>query len=424
MREHFTKSDIQRFRNNELQPAELLELDDHLSGCEDCRKRLVQGTGPWQAAASIGGLLSAPDHARSVSHLNYHEFEGYVDDTLDAPGRKTAETHLQICEECVNEVAGLKALARPEHRIHSTYRRSVLDFLKFRNLRPWMSFAVPAVVIVSLASAIWLWSALSRAPREQNVTATETQDNNPPGQDSVPFPETPPSHDDSLTRSPETKLVVSLIEAGREIGLTTTGQLSGYDAVDSHYRELIGNSLRAEKIVIGQAARDLRSGKLSTMGANDPDKPSFHLNGPVGKVILSNRPKFSWQSLPEAESYVVDIYDKNYNKIATSGQIRTTEWSTAIERGQTYLWQVTAVKDGEAIVAPRRPEPEAKFTVLDRQKAGELERLRRRFPRSNLLLGIAYAEAGLVDDAAREFEKLAKQNPQSKIAIKFLTQIR
>jgi len=65
----------------------------------------------------------------------------------------------------------------------------------------------------------------------------------------------------------------------------------------------------------------------------------------------------------------------------------------------------------ESITAPQPPEPEARFLVLDALTLERIEETRRRTSRSHLVLGILYAEAGLLDDAERELTALATLNP-------------
>jgi hypothetical protein len=62
--------------------------------------------------------------------------------------------------------------------------------------------------------------------------------------------------------------------------------------------------------------------------------------------------------------------------------------------------------------------------VLEQSKAGELERMRRAYPNSHLVLGTLYAKAGLLAEAEREFRALVAANPQSPIAQKLLRDVR
>ena len=105
--------------------------------------------------------------------------------------------------------------------------------------------------------------------------------------------------------------------------------------------------------------------------------------------------------------------------------ISQTEWTIpdSLERGRTYSWQVTAIKDGERIKSPTTPAPEARFIVLNASEAAELKKAKKKYYNSHLLLGVLYARAGLLDDAEWEFQALARANPKSAEAKNFLRNI-
>jgi hypothetical protein len=46
------------------------------------------------------------------------------------------------------------------------------------------------------------------------------------------------------------------------------------------------------------------------------------------------------------------------------------------------------------------------------------------YPDSHLVLGILYAQSGLIDNAEQEFESLIRVNPKSNIAQKLLASLR
>ena len=88
----------------------------------------------------------------------------------------------------------------------------------------------------------------------------------------------------------------------------------------------------------------------------------------------------------------------------------------SLKRGRVYSWEVTAIKEGREITSPVAPSPPARFKVLDQARLDELERARRTYAGSHLLLGVLYANIGLVEDAQREFQALAAANPNSEVA--------
>src|SRR5207249_11386179 len=97
--------------------------------------------------------------------------------------------------------------------------------------------------------------------------------------------------------------------------------------------------------------------------------------------------------------------------------------SPQLERGRIYTWQVRATRKGEEVLMPPPAAAEAKFRILDAAKAEELAQIRRREPRSHLALGIAYANAGLFADSARELRKLVAANPKSSVAKSLLRSV-
>ncbi|HWS71875.1 MAG TPA: hypothetical protein VN605_07150, partial [Thermoanaerobaculia bacterium] len=76
------------------------------------------------------------------------------------------------------------------------------------------------------------------------------------------------------------------------------------------------------------------------------------------------------------------------------------------------------------ITAPAPPAPMARFGVLDAPRAKEIDRLASQQPPSHLALGIAYAEAGALPDAEREFRVLVEENRGSDSARRLLDSVR
>jgi len=64
----------------------------------------------------------------------------------------------------------------------------------------------------------------------------------------------------------------------------------------------------------------------------------------------------------------------------------------------------------------RERKPMTKPSALPEDQRKELEMLRAKFGRSHLVMGLAYARAGLLTEARSEFEQLAAENPGSPLA--------
>jgi hypothetical protein len=141
--------------------------------------------------------------------------------------------------------------------------------------------------------------------------------------------------------------------------------------------------------------------------------------------MLSDRPTFRWSQLDGASGYVVEVYDEKFNLAAASPQLTGNSWTLTqpLKRGGVYSWQVKAIKDGQEFRSPRPPAPQAKFRILDQAKVNELAQARREYASSHLTLGLLYSEAGLLDEAEKEFRALQKSNPDSELVRRLLSQV-
>jgi hypothetical protein len=157
----------------------------------------------------------------------------------------------------------------------------------------------------------------------------------------------------------------------------------------------------SRELHIPQQALALRSSTLALRGRAPLGGPEPL--APLGAIIINDRPAFTWNAIPNAR-YRVEVFDPSFRGVASSGVLEDTRWTppAPLPRGGTYLWQVTALTPSGSVTAPRPPSPEARFVVLDGAHAAALERLARSEARPSLALGVAYAEAGVLDAAARE----------------------
>jgi len=161
------------------------------------------------------------------------------------------------------------------------------------------------------------------------------------------------------------------------------------------------------------------------MGSGGVREP-YPLLSPVGTVVASDRPAFRWRAVEGATSYIVSLYDLKMNKVAESQPLRDAEWvaDVSLKHGAVYSWQVRAMKDGAEVRLPPPEAPNAKFKVLEQSKLQAIEQAKQSHGDSHLVMGTLYAEAGLLDDAEREFETLARSNPRSQVAARLLRSLK
>ena len=81
------------------------------------------------------------------------------------------------------------------------------------------------------------------------------------------------------------------------------------------------------------------------------------------------------------------------------------------------------LRTGRVAIAPDATERAGQRAVLSEGKRAELEQWTSSARGSHLVMGVAYARAGLIDDALREFRSLAQQNPESSLARQLLEQV-
>ncbi len=218
--------------------------------------------------------------------------------------------------------------------------------------------------------------------------------------------------------------MLTLNDGGQQITLDEQGNLAGLDQLPEQARRSIKSALVTQQLARPAVLVDLNRQPSTLLGTSDSNNGlPFRLLAPLGVVVESDQPSFRWQPLAGVETYTVSVTDDSLNEVATSGRLSANVWRVPrpLARGTTYSWQVTAHKpDGQTVTSPVLPAPQAKFQVLARARFDELQRARRAYPNSHLSLGVLYAQAGLLDEAARELQLLVRANPQSEVARKLL----
>ncbi|HEY6806758.1 MAG TPA: zf-HC2 domain-containing protein [Pyrinomonadaceae bacterium] len=440
MNGHLTETLIGRYREQVLPPAELLDADDHLAGCEICRQLLNDEQRLEATSQSLRRDLSAT----GLTHLTYEHLVSYVDGDLDQTDREIVDSHLKLCERCSDELNDLRAFATETAaypakeygpRASSSVPQKLLKFIKGSRERTegsWRrsAFWIP-VEIASLALIVALLVGtgvlLSRRSQLQMALDAERQENEKLKQDyQVAIASSDDLHNQlAQLKSPELPVSSNVVTLNDGLGQVTLDEKGNLTGVPAEYQQSVKQTLTSQQIVTPHLLSELigKSGVL--MGPAEEGHP-IALLGPVGTVVINVRPVFRWRAIAGAEGYVVRIYDADFNEVAASPQLSGTAWTAnrALERGQNYSWQVTALVGAKEIVSPVKPAPDAKFMVLNQTKANELAHAKNASGNSHLTLGILYAQSGLLDDAEREFQMLLRANPQSTLVHKLLRIVR
>jgi hypothetical protein len=439
-----------------MSPAGLRAAHQHIAICELCRARL---SAPGQVALAHTAFERELSQADAEDeHLPYQQLSGYVDDELHEIDREIVESHLEICADCAAEVRDLRSfkadITSKEHATSkppSRNERAGAGWHWWGRWPPGRRVAAAAGIVLILTAAGFLLrnkisqpdqAQLTQTPQAsgaatpQNLPARATSPAPPelkpggePEKSSAnnqvrpsPRPEQPSKgHIDAGKATSSAQIVAVLKDGDGLVTLDSRGHISGVAVGEHNTRRLLAAALRSQRLEQPSVLDRLIRQPGTQLGI-DSERPSFALERPVGTVVQSERPAFSWRPLPGAASYNVSVFDTQLNEVARSETLTTTAWrpARALRRGAIYRWQVVAVKDGREVLLPSPTAPEAKFKVIEHRQAQALARARRRYANSHLALGVLYAQVGLLDEAETELQALADDNPDSTVARKLL----
>lgn len=459
MQGHLTAQEVESYRRRAVDAGERSAFDQHLAACDACLRRVADTTRSDIAFASLTeAFLPAGDE--EAFHLSREELKRYAEGSLDEADNVIFESHLEDCVECgstAREMLSIRPgrLARREDEragyAPKTVRERFADAWRgMPSLRPVHVGAVALACACVLLSIFWLQSRFADRPNQSTppqIAARDTKDQNQPAtlsRDEQPGNQSPAAtvlKDDKTANGEasdvtstvsqqkqmeaEPEVVARLIDGDREVRLDKRGRLTGLGGLDLSIQREIKAALSGNELKRPGALDELSVPRINLMNPSPGSLP-FELLDPTRRIIVDDRPTFHWRHLAGATGYTVSVFDSNFNLVMRSEPQPVTRWSppASLQRGRIYFWEVKAIKDGQEITSPVAPAPRAQFKILEAEKAGEINRVKRERPDAHLALGILYANVGLLDDAEREFQLLAKANPRSQVAAKLLRRVR
>jgi hypothetical protein len=430
--EHLSTQTVERYSRRTLSPAELLAAGDHLAICEVCRHHAITAMGADSILSSVRTNL----RAEAANHVSYEQIAALIDGELQAADREVVESHLEICALCAGEVSDLRTFrssiaTAPERPVVTPAPATLRERLSslWRSSASWTprvatASAVVLLLILVTGALVLVWKTRSERQTEVTTIQGSTEPSGAPSPGLEGTPQTsPPAVEDKNGAADDSSVEVALNDAGGRVTLDKRGNITGLDAFSSSSRSVVSKALIAERVEQSPVLAEL-SGRAGTLLGDQGHSPDLLLS-PVGTVVRNERPRFRWRPLTGASSYTVNVLDSNFNVVATSPPLTVTTWTppSALARGVIFSWQLTAVKDGQKVLSPTAPSPEARFKILEMEKAVELRRAESASPASHLTLGVLYARAGLLDDSERELRALVAANPQSATARKLLRSV-
>jgi hypothetical protein len=450
--EHLTAEKIEQYNRRALSLPQMQAVAVHLSKCLECRKQVGQKEQLKDLFVLMRSELKAT--TEKSYHLEYEQLAAYIDDKLDKTDCEIVESHLELCQHCAKDMENLR-LFKSEMATYPAkeYAQLTKQNLWDRLLAFWNSptYSIP-IQVVSMAAVVLVIAWVATLPLRTEVAELKTELTQLREKNEVLQKQMVAAADlqSELARLQQdyrssmaavedlqtqirhlqesevgNSVMVVLNDGDREVKLDRQGNLYGLKSLAPPYQEAVKLALQKRQIKIPRPLAQL-SLEAETLMGSAGNGVSFALFSPVGTVVKTNNPTFRWDRLSGAAAYIVNVYDSNFRLVARSEQLTETVWTMpeSLERGRTYIWKVTALKDGKEIISPLPPAPEAKFKVLEKVRADELERVKQINAGSHLITGILYAEAGLFDDAELELTALRDANPGSPVAQKLLQSVK
>lgn len=436
MTEHLREEQLEQFRARTLPAGELLSAGGRLAACAECRARLGASTSA-RLGERVAQLRAGLDTFETTEHLAYEQLAAYVDDELNDIDRELVESHILMCARCEFEASELKTLAASMSKAAAPPpspaepRRSLTErlstFFGPANLfarRPTFG-AVAPLVALALFAALFFLRGGSPSPSNEIVKTLPT----PTPTQTPAIVEATPAPTQDLTPTPtplQPRQTPALNDGGQSVTLAANGRVERLNRLTPEEERAVARVITTGRVEVPAGLRDLARMDGALMGGT-PAGVFFEIEGPAGVVVRDARPAFKWRVLEGADAYVVTVYDGAYREVTKSPRLTVNAWTPAqaLSRGGSYSWEVAAFQDGRQLAqSPAPPAPEARFRILGEREAAQLAATLARHPSSHLVRGTAYARAGLLADAEREFRQLLRANPDSRTARRLLQSVK
>lgn len=230
----------------------------------------------------------------------------------------------------------------------------------------------------------------------------------------------------SMAPAAPSPIVAALNDGGGRITLAEDGTLTTPTPLSREDEARAKLALQTGMVATPRQLLMLKFDAVPLMGVGS--ERSFALATPVATMVATDRPRLTWAPLPDALDYEVTISDvaANYREVVSSPALREPNWTVPrpLARGRIYSWQVVARTSSGEVKAPSTREGEVRFQVISLDAAAALAKASNEQKQDHLLLGLLYAEAGLLDDAEAEFRALATANPGSRLPNDLLLGVR
>ena len=239
-------------------------------------------------------LLKTPSD--QGEHLDYEQLERYVDEKSGEIEREIADVHLQVCAGCTAELNGLvemRGLIETDAARPAPTKKGKSIFALVQNFfsgRHKLRLAFAALLVFVLFAGIYRFFLRDRSNEVAVISPnTNLPENrpNPPDNSAPNVNSLPPNNINSETNN-ATNLAAPT---------PTPGEI---EPVPPRFQSEIERVAANGRLEIPQELSQLNNQTGKLMGGGTDEIP-FALSSPVGKIILSNRPRFNWKALGGAK---------------------------------------------------------------------------------------------------------------------------
>jgi Rod binding domain-containing protein len=403
MSKHLNDLELKSYIEKSLPSDKLIEVDSHLSSCDPCFASLKN-----TARLPIGSdQLLTLEKIEPFDHLLFEDLTAYVDNRLTEIDQEIIESHLTSCDSCNEEVEELQSFRSLIEARTTPIKQHELVKSRFfsRILNRGFALQFASLVLIS-GIAVLLVTQLQKTRQRSSERAAFREASSP----------LPQSNSQS---SPEVAQKETLIASNNAI----SNESAGIEVLQGSSHRIVSEAVLSGRVQKPAILQELK-GETEVLLDDSSKVSSFSLTGPVSEVVLSTTPVLKWNRLEGASFYEVTILNRDTNEVLRSGPLKGTQWNTGpLKRGSVYSWQVTADKDGDKVISPAPPSPEARFKVVGNKSASEIHSLKQKSS-SHLTLGAYYAKEGLIREAQRHLRLHLQSYPQSSQARKLLADIK
>lgn len=417
-------TELEQFLKGKLPAGRLLEVDEHISECTECK-------------AALDGLQSGKSAAVDFSEMilgvkdcpEYEQLSAYVDRELDAQESSAIEAHANLCELCSRDISRIAEL-----RSHALLRKPVvlkpgMTVTPASAGRPvWVRVLAGLGAVGVAALAVLSLNALKKQI-EQNTTVAKIENhvkpNTPaqvahnPGKDN-PKPKTTVTHTPTVpkrsnTPAPRHEPIYALRDGkysvieknGKMILMCAAG--SPRTALEAKIAAEINRKLKTGKVEINDPVYlAMVVTENTTVRGTSDQTGGPKLIGRQNEVMLTDSPVLKWHKVDMAESYRVRVYGRNNAKIFEQITSKTSIKVPALPRGEAYKWQVSSraseSSDWEDSTA-------LKFGIISRQGTDMIQAARG----SHLALGTVYESLGFKTEAQREYAQARSSSRSARL---------